>query len=966
MLLAYAALVIGSGWAYCGLRIRTDRELTLQMERNRLRAVSASLETATLAMLNDGVGAGVAGANEIESTGGLSATGDLSAARTLAKMLTGGSYVRSVFIVDSAHFVMASRSGRPGANLAVPAWFTALRAPQDQRTWVGKPIPDPDLPGRVVVPIAQRVETGASRGVWAGALFDFDQYKSLQQHLGAGAMGFALVGADGTLLALIPGRLSIRAAVGGSVTSSKLFQQMEAQPDSGFLEGFAPSLGTEMTFAYDRVNGFAMSMVTGEPVSSMLASWRERRLTTLVVAAASTVLLLIMTALLHYYVRALFRREAHYRALFNNTAFSALILEGHRFVDANDTVAGMFGLEDRESALGLSPWDLSPEKQPDGRRSQDAARDHIEAALREGGTTFEWLHRRRKTGEMFLAEVALTSIDTGSTILALAVVHDLTERKRAEQNLTESEHRYRALVDALPEGVFVHRGDGLLFANDAAVKILGAHSLEDVRGQPVLSFLAEESRQEYVERNRQILDAGCATEPREVRMRRFDGSYIWVESHGVPITYGGAPAIQGMMRDVTARKRRERLELFRINRTQRQSTALLGLANRQEGTRSDLTSRLRAICGTAADVLDIDRVGIWLLEDGGSSLRCRELYDRTLDQHIDGILLSASRFPRFLEFLRTERVIEAEHIEVDSHLQEIAADQWMAPAARSVVAAAVRTSGELTGVVTFAKSDTPRAWHTDEVTFAGGIADQISQAILDWERECALADLHVLAGELMRTQDEERRRIGRELHDSTGQTLIALELALARLSTDADSLSCEQREWLSECVRLASLCSTEIRTASYLLHPPLLDELGLVSALRWLADGVRERSGLEVRLNLPDSISRMRNEDELVLFRIAQEALTNVQRHSESPWVAIRLQAGAGSFDLEVEDGGRGIAGGIESRAGVHSRPLGVGLAGMRERIQQVGGELSVDSTDTGTRVRATIKVRSWAQVRSA
>lgn len=963
MLVAYAALVIGSGWAYSALRIRTDRELTLQMGRNRLRAVSGSLETGTLAMLNDGVGAAIAGANEIEAAGGLRATADASAARTLARMLTGGDYVRSMFMADSTRFVRAARGGRFEASQAVPAWFTALQASNDQRAWVGKPIPDPDLEAGMVVPIALRVETDPNRHVWAGALFDFGQYKSLLQHLGVGAMGLALVATDGTLLVFIPGRLSIRAAAGGHVTTSKLFQQMENQPDSGFLEGFAPNFGTEAIFAYDRVNGYPMTVVTGEPVSSMLESWRERRQTTIVVTAASTVLLLIMTTLLHHYVRALFRREAHYRALFNNSAFSVLILEGHRFVDANDTVAKMFGLKDRNSALGMSPWELSPDKQPDGRRSVEAARDRIGEALREGGTRFEWLHRRRDTGEVFSAEVALTSVNTDNTTLALAVVHDLTERKRAEQNLTESEHRYRALLSALPEGVFVHRGDELLFANDAAVKLLGAQSLADVLGQPVLSFLAEESRHEYLERNRWILESGCATEPREVRLRRLDGSYIWVESHGVRITYGGAPAIQGMMHDVTARRQREQFEESRTSRTQRQSTALLGLANRQEAAGSDLTSRLRAICGTAADVLDIDRVGTWLLEDGGRSLRCRELYDRSLDQHIDGILLSTSRFPRFLEIVRTERVIEAERIELDSRMQEIAADQWMAPAASSVVAAAIRLSGELAGVVTFAKADSPRAWYPDEVTFAGGIADQIAQAILDWERECVLADLRVLAGELMRTQDEERRRVGRELHDSTGQTLIALELGLTRLAKSAGSLPSEQ---LSECIRLASLCSAEIRTASYLLHPPLLDELGLVSALRWLADGLRERSGIEVRLNLPDSIPRMRSEEELVLFRVAQEALTNAQRHSGSPWVAVRLQSGADSIDLEVEDGGRGIAGAGKYRAGVQSRPLGVGLAGMRARIQQVGGTLSVDSTDTGTRVRATIQVRSWAQVRSA
>jgi len=225
----------------------------------------------------------------------------------------------------------------------------------------------------------------------------------------------------------------------------------------------------------------------------------------------------------------------------------------------------------------------------------------------------------------------------------------------------------------------------------------------------------------------------------------------------------------------------------------------------------------------------------------------------------------------------------------------------------------------------------------DEVSFAGGIADQVAQAVLDWERERVLKDLRGLAGELMRTQDEERRRVGRDLHDSTGQTLAALELDLARLMENAKSLPAEQRALLAECVRLASLCSSEIRTASYLLHPPLLDELGLVSALKWLADGLRSRGGIDVRLDLPESIPRLRAGEELTLFRVAQEALTNAQRHSASPWVSLRLKRSGNSVDLEVEDGGRGIALRDEARGAPN---LGVGLAGMRERVAVFGGEL--------------------------
>jgi two-component system, NarL family, sensor kinase len=224
-------------------------------------------------------------------------------------------------------------------------------------------------------------------------------------------------------------------------------------------------------------------------------------------------------------------------------------------------------------------------------------------------------------------------------------------------------------------------------------------------------------------------------------------------------------------------------------------------------------------------------------------------------------------------------------------------------------------------------------------------------------RKRAEQDLRALSAELMRSQDEERRRIGRDLHDSTGQTLAALELSLSQLMHDSVAAPPARRELLEHCARLASQCSTEIRTASYLLHPPLLDELGLLSALRWLADGFRQRSSIEVRLDLPEAMERLPRDDELCLFRVAQEALTNVHRHAASPWVAIRLKAQSNSVMLEIEDAGRGIPRAFGMKADGDPPALGVGLAGMRERIRQIGGTLSVDSTSAGTRVRSTISI---------
>jgi signal transduction histidine kinase len=184
----------------------------------------------------------------------------------------------------------------------------------------------------------------------------------------------------------------------------------------------------------------------------------------------------------------------------------------------------------------------------------------------------------------------------------------------------------------------------------------------------------------------------------------------------------------------------------------------------------------------------------------------------------------------------------------------------------------------------------------------------------------------------------------------------ALEVNLARLARATAELSPEPRKMLTECIELAGQCSAEIRTASYLLHPPLLDELGLVSALRWLADGFRHRSGIDVTLDLQATLARFDKDCELALFRVAQEALTNVHRHSGSPSVRLAVHGTGDHIVLEIEDSGRGLPqDAFRSRESVPA--LSVGLAGMRERMRQIGGTLLVESGVMGTRVRATLSL---------
>jgi PAS domain S-box-containing protein len=977
-LLLYAALVLATGWAYSVQRIRTDRDQTYQSESNRLRAVAVALEQSAFAMISDGVGSAVTRARGVEALGGLKGVAERDLSPALGEAMSGGLYVRSVFVADAARFARAGRAGSFDVSRAPPPWFNAIASHGSEDVWIGPPIPDPDRPPSgssedLLVPIARHVTSATNPSLWAGGLFDFSGFESLRTQLGGPGGIIFVVSRDGTLLAIMEDKPG-HGVVGRNYSSTASFQQAKAYLangwDSGIVEGTSPVYSTRMVYGFARLRQYPALIVTGRPLDAVLAQWRERTVTTLVVTGAFSALVLAMTFLLSHSLRALRNREAHYRTLFNNTAFSVFLGEGDQFITANDTALRMFGLPGQEALRSLTPEKMSPPEQPDGQSSALARRKRIEQAMRDGNASFEWLHRRIDTGATFPAEVDLNILRQGKTVLTLAIVHDLTEAKRAEQERRESEGRYRALVDAMPEAVFVHRGQELLFGNAAARLLVGAKPDDMLSGISVMSFALEPDRKVLAERTRRVLEYGQEAELREARIRRLDGTIIWVEVQGVPIQYGGVPAVQTVMRDITARKQQEEAEAARIVRMQRQSDMLLRVASHSASNGwTGLRTALEGICVDTSQVMGADRVTIWLVEDEGATLSCTAFYERGSGVR-EGQLpkLPVSR-ALFLPALRNERVIDAAAtFAADLRMRELReATPTVSNPSVALLVAAIRRSGELIGTLTIGQLESARAWHPDEMNFAGQVADQVAQVLLDFERERVLADLQVLAGELTRIQDEERRRIGRELHDSTGQTLAALELDLARLSESTRLLAEKPRELLENAVRLARQCSTEIRTASYLLHPPLLDELGLVSALRWLADGLRERSGIEVRLDLPESMPRLSNANELTLFRVAQEALTNVQRHSASPWVAVRLEVLANAVSLEVEDAGRGIARTDHLARGAPAVPtLGVGLAGMRERIRQVGGSFALESAGAGTRIRATVPLQTLAEARSA
>ena len=216
--------------------------------------------------------------------------------------------------------------------------------------------------------------------------------------------------------------------------------------------------------------------------------------------------------------------------------------------------------------------------------------------------------------------------------------------------------------------------------------------------------------------------------------------------------------------------------------------------------------------------------------------------------------------------------------------------------------------------------------------------------------------LEFLNARMTVVQDDERRRIARELHDSVGQSLAAIRINSSLVEAESHKLSPDAARCLAQNASMVDDVTKEIRTISHLLHPPLLDEAGLASALRWYVEGFAQRSKIDAKLDICDDFARLSNEIELCIFRVVQECLTNIHRHACSPTAGIRVCLEGASVRVEIEDAGKGIR--LEKDSGfISSAASGVGLRGMRERLRLLGGTLQLHSSARGTRVIAVLPV---------
>ena len=225
-------------------------------------------------------------------------------------------------------------------------------------------------------------------------------------------------------------------------------------------------------------------------------------------------------------------------------------------------------------------------------------------------------------------------------------------------------------------------------------------------------------------------------------------------------------------------------------------------------------------------------------------------------------------------------------------------------------------------------------------------------------------ELREFSRRLYQSQDEERRRIARELHDSTGQKLAVLEMTLSMVKGAIPTQPHECEEILLQCPSLTGSISDELRTLSYLLHPPLLDECGLNAALQCYVNGINQRKGLHVEVEIPQELPRLSEEAELAIFRIVQASLTNVHLHSGASNAKVKIEQNLDGVIVEISDEGQGIPEGVLEHSS-RRKTVGIGITGMRERVKQLGGHLEIETSRQGTKVKATIPSRHFRTISS-
>jgi PAS domain S-box-containing protein len=475
-----------------------------------------------------------------------------------------------------------------------------------------------------------------------------------------------------------------------------------------------------------------------------------------------------------------------------------------------------------------------------------------------------------------------------------------THSAHAEGTSTAREEHLRLIIDAIPTIIWRKLPDGSAdFLNQRFREYTGL-SAQDGMGWGWMNAFHDDDR--LIREWRTALAAGKPFE-KEARLRRADGEYRWFLIRAVPVLdeQGNVVNWYGLTCDIDDRKQAERQSLALIDAIPQQIWS-----GPPDGTLDYCNERWRSYMGLGLEELQ---------GHGWQSMLHPDDRDRVLNAWHESVV----------EGTRYEQ--EERHRGADGTYRWFLA---RGVPLRDAEGRIVRWYGTNTDIE---------------------------------DRKQAEEELRRVSGQLLRLQMEERRGIARDLHDSTGQDLVALATMLGQARHSIPSGERKSRKLLSECKALADRCIREVRTLSYLLHPPVLDEAGLGDAIRDYVHGFTKRSGIRVELDLSPRLGRMARDVELVLFRVMQESLTNIQRHSGRFQAKIRIHRNS-KLTMEISDHGRGTFPNVSREKKELWFKTGVGIPSMQEQVKLIGGQLDIDSTAQGTIVRVTIPLPSEANQR--
>jgi PAS domain S-box-containing protein len=524
---------------------------------------------------------------------------------------------------------------------------------------------------------------------------------------------------------------------------------------------------------------------------------------------------------------------------------------------------------------------------------------------------------------------------------------DITARKNAEDALRESEERLRLAQKAGRSGTWdFNYGTGELISSPELHELFGTAPGAGTSGVEVFRRIVHPEDLPMCDRMLAEAIKTAGVYHVEFRVNRPDGEERWVESTAqIYYDEGGAPArIIGVTTDITDRKRIEERE-----RRMKAEAVAATAKFRAVFEQTPVFAGIMALDGT---IMDANRLCLDACGYRAEDVLGKHFWETGWWRQSEEVQAKIREFTAQAAAGTPHRAVLPYH--------------W-ADGTERLVDFAVHPIRDENGRILFLHptgvdiTDLKRAeekYRALAETLDAEVRVRTKEVVLQSEQ------LRDLSSRLLQAQDEERRHIARELHDSAGQILAALGMSLSMVARHAQLAGPELAKYTEQSQELVHQLSQEIRTMSYLLHPPLLDEMGLPEALRWYIDGLGERSGLEIVLDLPEDFERPSREMELVMFRLVQECLTNIHRHSGSKSAAIRIARDERGIFLEVEDKGKGIP--PEKLSAIQSQGSGVGIRGMRERVRHFGGRMDIEAHPGGTRISFAFPLRENVAAKTA